>query len=117
MKSGRSRPSLSYRTSWKRFRPRPERTRVVRNCFGMMRSVSTLTRSSGAAMPVRVVKGSISGSQKATHIGEVARHGGGGGHAGAHQMRAAAAALAAFEVAVAGAVSYTHLTLPTKRIV
>src|SRR6266704_1133584 len=38
-------------------RPKPSRVSAFRNCFGTIWSVSTLTRSSGATMPVWVEKG------------------------------------------------------------
>src|ERR671925_599948 len=40
-------------------RPKPSRVRALRNCFGTIWSVSTLTRSSGATKPVWVEKGCI----------------------------------------------------------
>src|SRR5215472_14835505 len=40
-------------------RPKPSRVSAFRNCFGTIWSVSTLTRSSGATIPVCVVNGCI----------------------------------------------------------
>src|SRR3989304_5275947 len=67
----------------------------------MMRSVSTLGRSSGAATPVSVVKGRMLARQ-APDVDEAARDGGRRRHRGRHEMGARALALAALEVAVGG---------------
>src|SRR5258706_7672179 len=40
-------------------RPKPSRVSAFRNCFGTIWSVSTLTRSSGIALPVCVENGCI----------------------------------------------------------
>src|SRR4029077_9189355 len=40
-------------------RPNPWRVSAFRNCFGTIWSVSTLTRSSGATIPVCVLNGSM----------------------------------------------------------
>mmetsp|Transcript_1486 Transcript_1486/g.6500 ORF Transcript_1486/g.6500 Transcript_1486/m.6500 type:complete len:301 (-) Transcript_1486:1289-2191(-) len=60
-KSGRSAPSFSEskRSSKKAETPRPVRLMVLRNCFGMIMSVSTFWMSSLAAMPFSVVNLSI----------------------------------------------------------
>jgi hypothetical protein len=44
-------PRSRYRHSSNRFGPKPVRFTDFRNCFGMMASVSTLARSSGATSP------------------------------------------------------------------
>src|SRR3569833_535268 len=54
-KSGLSLPSSLYRQSLNRAEPKPVRLIVLRNCLGMMASVSTLVRSMGATMPLRTV--------------------------------------------------------------
>src|SRR5580698_2096658 len=82
----------------------------LRNCLGMIWSVSTLTRSSGTASEVTVLKGSMLVSclhglgdfRPVANIDEVACNRGCRGHFRADEMGASAAALAAFEVAVAG---------------
>src|SRR5262245_3217417 len=69
----------------------------------MMRSVSTLARSMGAATAVSATNASTSGlavAQELAHIGEAARHRGGRRHRRAHQVRPDARTLAALEVAV-----------------
>src|SRR5262245_53084430 len=80
-----------------------------RNCFGMIWSVSTLTRSSGTAMPVSLTNGSIVNLLKmpqrlfpVADVDEMPGDGGGGGHLRADEMRASAPALAPLEVAVRG---------------
>src|SRR5271155_3762140 len=102
----------------------------LRNCLGMIWSVSMFEISSGAAMEVRMLMGCMkfllvrtfcgraalgllliatakSGSLvfelPVADVGEVACDGGGGGHLRRDEVRASATALAAFEVAVAGA--------------
>src|SRR5712692_7757652 len=110
-------------------RPKPWRVRALRNCFGTIWSVSTLTRSSGATMPVCVENGCIrelllktktKGQIKVkllglktrsfdgnhvefAHIHKMSRNRGGGGHHRADQMRTAVFALAAFKIAIRGA--------------
>src|SRR5580698_4235543 len=82
----------------------------LRNCLGMIWSVSTLTRSSGTASEVTVLKGSMLVSclhglgdfRPVANIDKVACDGCGRGHFRTYQMGATAAALAAFEVTVAG---------------
>ena len=103
------RPSSSKRQSKKRNSPKPVRSMRFRNCLGMIWSVSTLARSSGATTPAtwrrrrsirpppRLPRGS-----NVADVDEVAGDGRGGGHLRADQVRAAALALAALEVAVGG---------------
>mmetsp|Transcript_464 Transcript_464/g.1511 ORF Transcript_464/g.1511 Transcript_464/m.1511 type:complete len:301 (-) Transcript_464:1415-2317(-) len=55
MNAGSSDPSARYRTSKKAPVPRPDRLTVFRNCFGMILSVSTFSRSSGHATPSSTV--------------------------------------------------------------
>src|SRR6185437_13670656 len=107
----------------------------LRNCLGMIWSVSTLVRSRGAASAVRVLKGSMRAFLRVdssffygttevvpfqrqrpvfnlgryffpnfpiANVDEVAGDGGGCGHFRRDEVRATAAALAAFEVAIAG---------------
>src|SRR6266487_7056191 len=95
------RPSSRKRQASKRFGPNPERRSDFRNCFGMIWSVSTLTRSRGATSAVSTLNLSIS-SPPATHVDEVSRHRGRGGHFRAHKMGAAARALPSLEIAVRG---------------
>ena len=54
-KSGFSEPSSFKRMSRNRPRASPVRSTVLRNCLGMIMSVSTLIMGKGAATPVRVV--------------------------------------------------------------
>src|SRR5690348_326547 len=70
----------------------------------MILSVSTLIIGSGAAIPSSVVNLSIGSvpSLQIAHIGQAAGDGGGGGHGRTHQVRPAALALAALEIAVRG---------------
>src|SRR4051812_27634828 len=88
----------------------------------MILSVSTLIIGSGAAMPVSLVNFSIlwslsairarGASDELANVGKVALDRRGGDHLRAHQMSAAAGALAALEVAVrrrGGALSRTQL--------
>mmetsp|Transcript_17410 Transcript_17410/g.27818 ORF Transcript_17410/g.27818 Transcript_17410/m.27818 type:complete len:291 (-) Transcript_17410:1108-1980(-) len=58
MKSSLSLPSSSYRISSNACTPSPERLMVLRNCLGMIISVSTFLMSSGAAVPETLVKAS-----------------------------------------------------------
>jgi hypothetical protein len=58
-KSGFSDPSSRKRMLWKRFLPKPVRLMDFRKRAGMILSVSTFAMGSGAATPVRVVKGCI----------------------------------------------------------
>ncbi len=80
----------------------------LRNCLGMIWSVSTLVRSSGAAREVRVMKGFHDQAETSSmnfpvaDVDKVAGDGGGCGHLGRDEVGASTAALAAFEVAVAG---------------
>src|SRR5438132_6956004 len=80
---------------------KPVRLIEARYCFGMIWSVSTLARSSGATMPLRTVNFSIP-SAPATNVDEVARNRRGGGHGRTHEVRTPAGALPALEVAVRG---------------
>src|ERR1035438_664867 len=73
----------------------------LRNCFGMMASVSTLARSRGQTRPSICWKGFMAVPLLAD-VDEVAGDGRGDGHLGAHQMGASAGTLAALEVAVGG---------------
>src|SRR5690606_15956469 len=70
-----------------------------RNCFGMMASVSTLARSSGATRPSSRVNFCMAGLPD---VDEMAGNRRAGGHGGAHEVRPAPGALAAFEIAVRG---------------
>src|SRR5688500_7417917 len=72
-----------------------------RNCFGMIRSVSTFARSSGATRPVCFVNGFKLLKLPLAHVREVAFDRGCRGHHRTHEMRASAASLAAFEIAIA----------------
>src|ERR1700674_1624027 len=70
-------------------------------------SVSTFKRSSGATRPACLVKDSISGvlrkvQVERAHVDEMSGDSGGSGHNRADQMRAAAFALAALEIAIGG---------------
>src|SRR4051812_12762600 len=58
-KSGFSDPSGRVRISKNSAEPKPVRLVVLRNCLGIIMSVSTLTIGSGAATPESVVKGSM----------------------------------------------------------
>src|SRR4051812_42968467 len=86
-----------------------------RNCFGMMASVSTFSRSIGATRPVWRVKACMAGpvlflrvarrrasSDEAAGVDEMAVQRRGRGHRRADEVRAPARALPALEVAVAG---------------
>src|SRR3990167_5869535 len=71
-----------------------------KNCFGIIWSVSTLARSSVTISPRCVLKGFM--SFPCSDVNEMAGDGGCRGHVRAHQVRAPALALAAFEVAIRG---------------
>src|SRR5690606_20970240 len=72
-----------------------------RNCLGMIRSVSTFSRSSGATRPRCVVKACMLGLLlESAHVDEMAGHGGSRSHGGADQMGASPLPLAPLEVAV-----------------
>src|SRR4051794_37090728 len=72
-----------------------------RNCLGMMASVSTFARSSGATKPVCTRNGCmVVSSAEAADVDEVPGDRGRSGHCGAHEVGAAAVALASLEVAV-----------------
>src|SRR5438105_3670527 len=67
----------------------------------MIWSVSTLTRSIGATMPVKFLNGCISAPAfPFANVNEMAFQRGRGGHHGTHQMGAAAGALPALEIAI-----------------
>src|SRR3954447_13138862 len=72
----------------------------LRNCLGMIWSVSTSARSSTLTAPEMVVTGSI--SVPLPDVDEAALDGGRGGHLRGDQVRAPAPALPALEVAVRG---------------
>src|SRR5690348_9599817 len=83
----------------------------LRNCLGMIWSVSTLVRSRGIARDVSVLNGSMLGSDlladgfsfgPITNVDKVAGDRGCGGHFRRDEVGASAAALAAFEVAITG---------------
>src|SRR5689334_15391498 len=72
-----------------------------KNCFGMIWSVSTFARSSGATSPVCFVNGCMFLLElPLAHVGKVALDRRRRRHHRTHEMRAAAASLAAFEVAI-----------------
>ncbi len=56
-KSGTGSPSASSAQSWNRNGPNPVRSMRLRNCLGMIWSVSTLARGSGTMVPVTTVTG------------------------------------------------------------
>ena len=81
----------------------------LRNCLGMIWSVSTLVRSSGSGQRGECAKGlhqaftSFTGDRwPVANVDEVAGDCGRGGHFRRDEVSASAASLAAFEVAVAG---------------
>src|SRR5579884_3375058 len=84
----------------KRPAPKPVRSTRFSQKAGMIWSVSTSARSSGAAVPVITRTGCISAQLRRRREG--AGNGRRGGDGRRHQVRAAAASLAALEVAVAG---------------
>src|SRR5262245_47539581 len=94
-------PMSAYRQASKRFGPNPERLIDFRNCFGMIWSVSMLTRSSGATTPLRTVNFSIASAPR-PDVDEVPRYRCGRRHLRAHEVGAPAGTLAALEVAVGG---------------
>src|SRR3954469_15914967 len=73
-----------------------------KNCFGMMASVSTFARSSGATMPVCTRNGcmAVPSARQAPDVDEMTGDRSGRRHGGADQVRAPAVTLAALEVAV-----------------
>src|SRR5579864_4442763 len=75
-----------------------------RNCLGMIWSVSTLGRGSGATSPSCARKGCIGHLLviPGADVGEMSGDGCSGGHGGAHQVGAPAASLASFKIAIAG---------------
>src|SRR5262252_1936844 len=100
-KSGFGDPSGRNRQSKNRPASKPVRAMLLRNCLGMIWSVSTSTRSSGATRPVWRVNGSIASAPiPLANVDEVAGDRGGGGHRRAHQVRTATFALASLEVAI-----------------
>src|SRR5271166_87637 len=79
----------------------PVRVTRFKKTAGMIWSVSTFDRRSGTPIPVWVWKASIAVLLiQVGRSGQRATHGGRGGHGRRRQMRAAALALAALEVAV-----------------
>src|SRR5216110_489354 len=97
--SGRlSSKSGSARQSKKRLAPNPVRSTPLRNCFGMIWSVSTSRRGNAVAFPRWRTKG-VTDSPSA-HVHEMSLDSGGGRHRGTHEVRAATAALAPLEIAV-----------------
>src|SRR5216684_3845649 len=98
-KSGLGEPSGSVRQSKNRPASKPVRAMLLRNCLGMIWSVSTSTRSSGATRPVWRVNASIGSAPiPLANVDEVPGDRGGGGHRRAHQVGAAALALATLEI-------------------
>src|SRR3954462_1857196 len=98
---GRSQPG-SWAQSKKRNSPKPVRSTRLRNCLGMIWSVSTSSRSSTLTGPSMTVMGSMARVLLApvADVDEVALDRRGGGHLRRDEVRAPAAALAALEVAV-----------------
>ncbi len=100
-KSGRSPPDGSKRKPWNVPSASPLRSTPLRNCLGMITSVSILADGSGAAIPVTIENGCMSQHLRhAARIGQMAvdrrcRH-----HGGTHQVGPASRALAPLKVAV-----------------
>src|SRR2546423_11230967 len=88
----------SARQSKNRLAPNPVRSTPLRNCFGMIWSVSTSRRGNAVAFPRWRTNG-VTASPPA-HIHEPTFDRGRGRHCGTHEVRAPAAALAALEIAV-----------------
>ena len=86
-----------------RYWPKPVRSMRLRNCLGMIWSVSTSSRSRTATRPVMVSMALSGHGAPLADVDEVALDRGGGGHLRADEVGAGAAALAALEVAVRGA--------------
>src|SRR5208282_4011236 len=81
--------------------PIPARTTALRNCLGMIWSVSTLARSSGATIPVKFLNFCIAISlTPLAHVDKMSRYRRRRRHRRTHQMCAAALALTAFEIAI-----------------
>src|SRR5262249_13463021 len=99
-KSGTGLPSGVKRQSKNSPASKPVRLMLLRNCLGMIWSVSTSTRSSGATRPEWEVKGCMCCSIPVANVHEVAGDGGRGGHRRTHQVGTAAFALATFEIAI-----------------
>src|SRR5262249_10118269 len=97
-------PWASKRQSKNSTSPYPVRSVRFRNCLGMIWSVSTLSRSSTATIPVCVLKLCIILVLvlPATDVDKMTRHGGCCRHGGAHQVGATARTLATFKIAIAG---------------
>src|SRR3990170_2311617 len=96
-------PSSRYRQASNRLGPNPERLIDLRNCFGMIASVSTLARSSGATRPLSTENFSMILPKKLSplaHVDEMPGYRGCGGHLGADQVRAPAGSLAPLKIAV-----------------
>src|SRR5579883_904101 len=87
----------------------------LRNCLGMIWSVSTFTRSSGATIPVCLLNGCmaahptfeclLNGGRRLiprSNIHKVAGNGCGGGHLRADEVGAPALALTSLKIAVRG---------------
>src|SRR5579859_5741535 len=102
-KSGFGEPSGSTRQSKKRPFSKPVRAMLLRNCLGMIWSVSTSTRSSGATRPVCLVQGSMAGPVPISNVDEMPRNRRCRRHRRADQVGATALALTSLEVAVRGA--------------
>src|SRR3954463_4522738 len=98
--AGRSQSSFS-RQSKKRNSPKPVRSTRLRNCLGMIWSVSTSSRLRTETGPV-IVSMAFIGSAPVADVDEVALDGGAPGHLRADEVGAPAAALASLEVAVRG---------------
>src|SRR5262249_9387475 len=93
--------SGSLAQSKKRNSPKPVRSTRLRNCLGMIWSVSTSSRLRTGTGPVMVWIARM-GSAPVADVDEVALDGGRGGHLRADEVGAPAAPLAALEVAVRG---------------
>src|SRR6202165_4485781 len=107
MKSSFFVPCGVYRQSLKRKSPKPVRSIRLRNCLGMIWSVSTLARSRGATSPRCTLNDFIAQPSSwlefpVTDVSKVPRDRRPPPHHRPHQMSAPAAPLPSFKIAVAG---------------
>lgn len=80
----------------------PDLSIPLRNCLGIIWSVSQLSIGNGAATAVSVTNFSMVFSSKATPIHKLTHHRSGGCHLRAHKVRPCATALTTFKITVGG---------------
>lgn len=98
---GSGAPDSRNRRSKKTPLSRPARSMPLRNCLGMITSVSMFDARRGAAFPVTISNGCMAyASSDQTNVGQATTDCGRSDHRRTHQMRASGRALTPLEIAV-----------------